>query len=122
MLAEIDTEGDPNMSTEGVEGVHLETRSWDKTAKFLEALGYQVEFASGHGSGVLKHATGPYFFVREVTGEPEIQLVLRVADAGAFEPDVDVVSPFEETHYGTRRMLVRDPDGRTWGIEAPLGN
>jgi uncharacterized glyoxalase superfamily protein PhnB len=44
-----------------------------------------------------------------------------VPDADAYEPDpaLEVVSPFEDTHYGTREMAVRDPDGRTWTIQAP---
>ena len=25
---------------------------------------------------------------------------------------------FEDTHYGTREMTVRDPDGRTWNLQA----
>jgi uncharacterized glyoxalase superfamily protein PhnB len=47
--------------------------------------------------------------------------VLKVADADAFRPDpaVEVVTPFEDTHYGTREMTVRDPDGRIWNLQAP---
>ena len=30
----------------------------------------------------------------------------------------DVVTPFEDTHYGTREMTVRDPDGRLWSLQA----
>ncbi|GAA4525612.1 VOC family protein [Amycolatopsis samaneae] len=112
------------MTTKGVEGVYLHTRNWGKTAKFLEALGYEIEFTTDHGSGTLRHENGPYFVVAEVPQdqEPEAQLVLRVEDAAAFRPDpiVEVVSPFEETHWGTQRMVVRDPDGRQWSVEAPL--
>jgi uncharacterized glyoxalase superfamily protein PhnB len=47
--------------------------------------------------------------------------VLRVADAEAFDPDsgIEVVSPFEPTHWGTQEMTVRDPDGRLWNLQAP---
>jgi uncharacterized glyoxalase superfamily protein PhnB len=47
--------------------------------------------------------------------------VLKVADEGAFRPDpaIEVVTPFEDTHYGTREMTVRDPDGRLWSLQAP---
>jgi uncharacterized glyoxalase superfamily protein PhnB len=50
-----------------------------------------------------------------------MQLVLKVTDAEAFHPDsaVEVVTPFEETHYGTKEMTVRDPDGRIWSLQAP---
>jgi hypothetical protein len=112
------------MTTEGVEGVYIETHNWGKTAKFLESLGYKIEFATEHGSGMLKQADGPYFVVGEVPEDrkPQMHVVLHVADAEAFTPDpvVEVVRPFEETHYGTQCMVVRDPDGRDWTIEAPL--
>jgi uncharacterized glyoxalase superfamily protein PhnB len=29
---------------------------------------------------------------------------------------VDVVTPFEDTHWGTREMTVRDPDERIWRL------
>lgn len=48
-----------------------------------------------------------------------MQVVLKVADEQAVRPQpiVDVVTPFEDTHWGTRDMTVRDPDGRV----APAG-
>ena len=48
-------------------------------------------------------------------------LVLAIADADAFELDasVEVVSGWEDTHWGTRLMTVRDPDGREWKLQAP---
>jgi uncharacterized glyoxalase superfamily protein PhnB len=32
---------------------------------------------------------------------------------------VGVVTPFADTHYGTRETTVRDPDGRIWTLKAP---
>ena len=32
-----------------------------------------------------------------------------------------VVTPFTDTHFGTREMTVRDPDGRLWSLQAPAG-
>lgn len=48
-------------------------------------------------------------------------MVLTVADENVCHPDaiVDVVTPFEDTHWGTREMTVRDPDGRIWRLQAP---
>ena len=53
-----------------------------------------------------------------------MQIVLKVPDADAFRPDpaVEVVRCFEDTHFGTREMTVRDPDGRTWSLQAPANN
>ena len=30
-----------------------------------------------------------------------------------------VVAPFEDTHWGTKEMIVCDPDGRQWSLQAP---
>ena len=52
--------------------------------------------------------------------EPGIQLVLAVDDEDAAQPDagLDVVTPFEDTHWGAREMTIRDPDGRAWRLQA----
>jgi uncharacterized glyoxalase superfamily protein PhnB len=37
-------------------------------------------------------------------------------------PDgVEVVSPFHETHWGTKVMVIQDPDGHRYRIQAPVG-
>ena len=62
-------------------------------------------------------------FIAEVpeSKTPETQVVFKVADSDAvdLDPSVEVVTPFEDTHFGTRMMTVRDPDGRLWSIQAP---
>ncbi len=52
--------------------------------------------------------------------QPQVQVVVKVADAESFylDPAVEVITPFEDTHYGTREMTVRDPDGRVWSLQA----
>jgi len=112
------------MSTEGIEAVFLETHNWGKAAKFWQALGYTLEFETDHASGQLRNGDGPYVFIAEIpeSRAPGIQLVLRVPDAESFRPDpaLEVVTPFEDTHWGTKEMTVRDPDGRSWSLQAPL--
>jgi len=111
------------MKTEGIEAVFLTTHNWGKAAKFFQALGYTLEFETDHNSGQLRNATGPYLFIAEVppSQRTEMQLILKVADAEVFraEPIVEVVTPFEPTHWGTQQMTVRDPDGRVWSLQAP---
>jgi hypothetical protein len=111
------------MSTEGIETIFLTTHNWGGTAKFFLALGYELEFDTGHNSGQFRNRTGPSLFIAEVPQDQaaDTRIVLRVPDADAFsaEPIVEVVSPFEDTHYGTREMTVRDPDGRAWTLQAP---
>ncbi|MGF7236234.1 MAG: VOC family protein [Frankia sp.] len=114
------------MTTEGIEAVFVATHNWGKTAKFFQALGFELEFSTDHNSGQLRNGDGPYVFVAEVPEETEtgVQIVLKVADSGTFsiDPAVEVVTAFEDTHYGTREMTVRDPDGRLWSLQAPLKN
>ncbi|MHC3819023.1 VOC family protein [Streptomyces sp. DT9] len=111
------------MTTEGIEAVFLETHNWGKTARFFQALGYELETSAGDGSGLLRNGEGAYLVVVEIpeSREPGMQIALKVPDADAFpaDPAVDVVTPFEDTHYGTREMTVRDPDGRLWSLQAP---
>ncbi|WP_242892893.1 hypothetical protein [Actinomadura litoris] len=111
------------MSTQGFEAVFLETHNWGKAARFFQALGFELEFETGHASGQLRNGNGPYVFIAEVPEdrEPRLQLALRVEDAEAFRPDpaVEVVTAFEDTHFGTKEMTVRDPDGRLWSLQAP---
>ncbi|MCX5384696.1 glyoxalase/bleomycin resistance/extradiol dioxygenase family protein [Streptomyces sp. NBC_00083] len=111
------------MATEGIEAVFLETHNWGKAAKFFQTLGFELEFSTDHSSGRLRKGDGPYVFIAEVPEGRELrtQIVLKVADEDVFhlDPAVEVVTPFEDTHYGTREMTVRDPDGRQWSLQAP---
>jgi methyltransferase (TIGR00027 family) len=112
------------MTTDGIEAVFLETHNWGRAAKFFQALGYELEFATDHNSGQLRNGDGPYVFIAEVPESQELReprLVLQVADGDAFraEPPVEVVTEFADTHWGTREMTVRDPDGRLWSLQAP---
>jgi hypothetical protein len=110
------------MSTEGIKAVYLTTHNWGKAAKFFQELGFTLEFDTGHSSGQLRNGDGPYVFIAEVPEDekPDMQLVVAIPDPDGFRPAsvVEVIAPFEETHFGTREMTVRDPDGRTWVLQA----
>jgi hypothetical protein len=112
------------VSTEGIEAIHLTTHNWGRAAKFFQSLGYELEFDTGHSSGQLRNGTGPTVFIAEVPADHELQtkILLHVPDAEKFSADetVEVLQPFEETHYGTNEMTVRDPDGRQWTLSAPV--
>jgi hypothetical protein len=114
------------MTTKGIEAVFLETHNWGTAARFFQALGFDLEFSTDHASGQLRNGDGPYIFIAEVpkSREPHVQIVLTVPDAEALrlDPAIEVVSPFEDTHYGTREMTVRDPDVRLWSLQAPANN
>ena len=111
------------MTTDGIEAVFLTTHNWGKSAKFFRALGFDLDFETDHNSGQLRNGDGPYVFIAEVPAHeaPAIHVVLKVSDADAAgsDPVVEVVTPFADTHWGTREMTVRDPDGRIWSLQAP---
>lgn len=119
-MAEKTTRGGPE---HGIEAVFLTTHNWGKAAKFFQALGFTLEFETDHQSGRLTKGDGPYLFIAEVpaSNPPEAQVVIRVPDEREFSPGagVEVLTPFEDTHWGTREMTVRDPDGRVWRLQAP---
>ncbi|WP_037575018.1 VOC family protein [Phaeacidiphilus oryzae] len=109
--------------TDGIEAVFFETHNWGRAARFFQSLGYELEFDTGHNSGQLRNGeSGPYVFVAEIPEdrEPGVRLVLTTEDEASFRPgpDVELVTPFEDTHYGTREAVVRDPDGRLWTVQA----
>lgn len=111
------------MAMEGIEAVYLTTHNWGKAVKFFQALGFELEFETDHASGQLRNGAGPYLFIAEIpeSETPEAHLVMKVADADAFRAEavIDVMTPFEDTHWGTQEMTVRDPDGRIWRLQAP---
>lgn len=111
------------MTTEGIHAVYLTTHNWGKAAKFFQALGYTLEFDTGHNSGQLRNGANPYIFIAEVPAseEPATRLVFRVPSEDALPTDsvVEVVTPFSDTHWGSKEMTVRDPDGRLWNLETP---
>ncbi|WP_261553589.1 VOC family protein [Frankia tisae] len=112
------------MATEGIEGFHVTTRNYGATAAFWSSLGFANVFETDHGSGQWVHpAGGPYILIIERhEGELATYPVLRVADSTAFAPDrePDFAQPFTARHWGVVEALVRDPDGRTVSLEAPL--
>jgi hypothetical protein len=113
------------MTTEGIEAVFLETHNWGRAAKFFQSLGFELEFATDHNSGQLRNGDGPSVFIAEIPADREPRqprLVLKVADPKELrvEEGIEVVTPPAPTHYGTREMEVRDPDGRIWTLQAPL--
>jgi hypothetical protein len=111
------------MTTDGIEAVFLETHNWGAAARFFLALGYELEFETDHHSGQLRNGDGATVFIAEVPPDraPDARIVFRLDDADALPdaPEVEVVTPFEPTHWGTQVAVVRDPDGRLWNLQAP---
>lgn len=110
------------MTTEGIAAVYVETHNWGKSAAFFKALGYELDFETDHHSGLLRNGSGPYVFVAEVSPDAptSLQLVLRASDSvDQLDASIEVLTPMSPTHFGTHEMVVLDPDGRPWTIQAP---
>ncbi len=111
------------MATDGIEGLHIETRNYGATAAFWRSLGFESTFETDHGSGHWVHpAGGPYVFITERhDGELRVQPVVAVSDPGSFtsSPPVEVVQPFTPQHWGALEAIVCDPDGRQVSLQAP---
>src|SRR5262245_2966708 len=112
------------MATRGFELVYLETHNWGKSAAFWEQLGFKIEFEQNeHGrSGLLVAENGTRIFLEEkdLQDPVAVDLYLGVSDEATCQPGppVEVVRTSTPTHWGTRVMTVRDPDGRLLRLEA----
>lgn len=116
--------GSSSSGPSGIAAVYLETHNWGRAAQFFQSLGFHLDFETDHHSGQLSGSEGPPVFVAEIPEDrpPGLQVVLR-APTDLAPPDsgpgvVEVVTPFEDTHFGTREMTVRDPDGRLWTLQS----
>ena len=107
--------GAPN----GIHHVYVETHNWAKSVAFWQALGFTLEEDRGTSGLLRPKAGGPYVYLAEVPASrtPALELYLS-SDGTAPGRPVEVVAPFADTHWGTREMVVRDPDGRTVKLEA----
>ncbi|MEY2581594.1 MAG: hypothetical protein QOE09_1443 [Ilumatobacteraceae bacterium] len=110
--------------TTGFDHHYVETHNWAKAVDFWQRLGFELEFDTGHNSGMLRHPSGgPTVFLAEQSIEDPLATELYLGAAADYEaPDgVEVISPFVESHWGTKVMVIQDPDGHRYRIEAPVG-
>ena len=109
--------------TDGIEAVFLETHNWGKAAKFFQKLGYtdrirdrpQLRAAAQRRRPIRVHRRGP----RGSADATTLVFGVAAADIVDLDASIEVVSPWEDTHWGTKLMTVRDPDGREWMLQAP---
>lgn len=104
---------------EGMEYVYLETHNWGKTVKFWLQLGYRLELDLGTSGRLVHPSGGTALFVEEVPEdrEPAMQLYLRAGDETRPGPPAEVVRDWYDSHWGTRLLELRDPDGRTLVVQ-----
>ena len=105
----------------GVETVMIETHNFGKTAKFWQELGYTLEFETDHGSGLLRSKSGgPNLFIAERPKDKALAIELHVKSPDATTRPggpVQVVGDWHASHWGTKLLELRDPDGRVHWLE-----
>jgi catechol 2,3-dioxygenase-like lactoylglutathione lyase family enzyme len=117
------------MSVSGFDHIYVETRHFELTIAFWESLGFSVKETWGSGDHrACRLGAGDAWVVLAEAGaghDPQRATVhLAMQDPEALDarideaPSVDVISPLEETHWGTRWIRVRDPDGNLYVLEA----
>jgi len=110
------------MAVTGLDHVYAETHDWDSSVAFWGTLGFS--FADRWGS--VGHRAG-----RPASGSAIVVLAEVPADrAPAYHvffamdedhvdpgPEGELVTPLEDTHWGTRWIRVTDPEGRVHCFE-----
>jgi uncharacterized glyoxalase superfamily protein PhnB len=112
------------MPVTSLDHVYAETRAWDAAVAFWEGLGF--EFAQrwgseGHRAGTLVSGDASVVLAEIPPGDSapvfNVFFALDAADTFRVGAGVEVTTPLEPTHWGTRWMRVTDPEGRTHVLE-----
>jgi len=109
------------MAVDRLHHIYIETHNWGKSVAFWRELGFELDEDPGKTSALLRpRGGGPYIYLAEVPAErePKVELHLASNDESTPGRPVEVVAAFAPTHWGTREMAVRDPDGRVLKLES----
>ena len=109
------------MSITGVHHLLIETHSWRDSLTFWQELGWTLIEDHGTSGKLTPPGGGAYIWLNEVVPSktPIIEVYFDLDPAG-FTPGsrVEIVEPLTTTHWGTKLMSVRDPDGRIVRLQA----
>ena len=105
----------------GIDHLYSETMHWEASVAFWEGLGFSFEDRwgdEGHRAGRLR-CNDAVVVLAEVATSPASNVFFSVDSVDDARPGagVEIVSGPEDTHWGTRWLRVRDPDGRVYSIE-----
>jgi len=117
------------MSVTGLDHIYVETRAFERSIAFWQALGFSVADSWGEGDHrACRLSAGSAWVVLAEAGaghDPQRATIhLAMTDADALDVKlgsadaVDVISPLEDTHWGTRCIRVQDPAGNLYVLEA----
>jgi hypothetical protein len=111
------------MPVTSLDHIHVETRDWDAGVAFWRGNGFAfTETWGGEGHRAGKLVAGEATVVlAEIDGgeQPEFDIFFKLEEADDFEmaSTVEVDQALDGTHWGTRRIRVRDPEGRIFCLD-----
>ena len=109
------------MAVTGIHHLLVETHNWGKSAKFWQELGWTLAEDHGTSGKLVAPSGGAYIWLNEVpqSKTPVVDVYFDLeADGFAPRSPVQVIDALAATHWGTRLMTVRDPDGRVVRLQA----
>ena len=107
--------------SKGIHHLLVETHNWGQSVKFWQELGWTLAEDHGTSGRLTPPGGGAYIWLNAVapTKKPTIDIYFEVGPSGfAPKSPVEVVEPLATTHWGTKLMTVRDPDGRIVRLQA----
>jgi len=118
------------MSVNAIDHIYVETRRFEESVAFWKTLSFSVA-ASWGGEGhracrLVSEEAAVVLAEVDPMGQPQSATVhFAMSDPEALEKDLqasaaaEIVTPLADTHWGTRWIRVRDPDGNLYALEAP---
>ena len=109
------------MAVTGIHHLLVETPRWHEALRFWQGLGWTLVEDHGTSGKLTSVRGGAYIWLNEVAADktPVVEIYFDLDPAG-FAPasPIEVVEALAATHWGTRLMSVRDPDGRLVRLQA----
>ena len=109
------------MGIKGIGHIYAETTQWEASVALWEGLGFSFAEhwgSGGHRAGRLVNNAAAVVLA-EVAESPAFNVFFDAAGLERLQlgKAVDLTTPLEDTHWGTRWIRVTDPDGRTFALE-----
>ena len=99
----------------GIDYLYLETRDLEASRAFWEALDFELELDLGHACR-LRHPDGGAVHLEAVAEEDDLAVQLYLKGSRTVPNRVvaeHVARDWQESHWGSHLLELRDPDGRT---------
>ena len=110
-----------------IDHIYVETAHWDEAVAFWNGLGFEFEERwgeDGHRAGRLRRNEASVVLAEapENPVRPTVHFGLtdpeKMNEHLASQDAVDVSTPLEDTHWGTKWIRVTDPDGNEYALSS----